>query len=173
MTNQRQPQSDGPDVSPVHFKRTYRASEAELDMTPMVDVTFLLLIFFMVTAAFALQKSFEIPTPEDTEPSTQTRTLEDIEDDPRFVVVRIDRYNTFHVVTAAWEQEREAPSEQDLLILLREAREERVGGEGPTNLLVAADGECRHERVVTALDAGVAVGMEKVQFVTVEEDESW
>ena len=33
--------------------------EDELDMTPMVDVTFLLLIFFMVTASFTLQKSLE------------------------------------------------------------------------------------------------------------------
>ena len=33
----------------------------ELDMTPMVDVTFLLLIFFMVTASFSLQKSLPVP----------------------------------------------------------------------------------------------------------------
>ena len=31
--------------------------EDELDMTPMVDVTFLLLIFFMVTASFTRSKS--------------------------------------------------------------------------------------------------------------------
>ena len=31
-------------------------AEPESDMTPMVDVTFLLLIFFLVTAAFALQE---------------------------------------------------------------------------------------------------------------------
>jgi biopolymer transport protein ExbD len=173
MTKQPKPTSEAPAFEPVRFQRTSRVTEAELDMTPMVDVTFLLLIFFMVTAAFALQKSFELPTPDDSQPSTETRSLDDIEDDPRFVVVRIDRFNTFHVVTAAWEEGREAPSEQDLLILLREAREARVGGEGPTNLLVAANGECRHERVVVALDAGVAVGMEKAQFVTVEEDESW
>jgi biopolymer transport protein ExbD len=156
---------------PVQFQTASLSSEAELDMTPMVDVTFLLLIFFMVTAAFALQKSFQLPAPDDSQPSTQARTLEDIEEDPRFVVVRIDRYNTYHVVTAAWDEEQEAPSEQDLLIKLRAARQAQVGGESPTNLLVAANGECRHERVVTALDAGVAVGMAKVQFVTVEEDE--
>ncbi len=162
-----------PDV-PVHFRTAHRSTEAELDMTPMVDVTFLLLIFFTVTAAFALQKSFEVPTPEESAPSTEARPLEEIEDDPRFVVVRIDRFNTFHVTSAAWDQEREAPSEQDLLIALREARAARVDGVSPTNLLVAADGECRHDRVVMALDAGVAVKMEKVQFITVEEeDDSW
>ena len=46
-------------------------SEDDLDMTPMVDVTFLLLIFFMVTAAFSLQKSINVPTPEKEENATQ------------------------------------------------------------------------------------------------------
>jgi biopolymer transport protein ExbD len=167
-------ESAAADPPPVHFQTAYRSSaEAELDMTPMCDVTFLLLIFFMVTAAFALQKSFEVPAPDESDPSTEARTLEDLEDDPRFVIVRIDRFNTFHVATAAWEDEREAPSEQDLLIALRDAADATVDGQSPTDLLVAADGECGHGRVVTALDAGVAVGMEKVQFITVEEDDSW
>ncbi len=165
--------NDRPPEPPVHFRTAYRKTEADLDMTPMVDVTFLLLIFFMVTAAFALQKSFEVPAPEESEQASEARPLDEIEDDPRFVVVRIDRFNTFHVITAAWEDEREAPSEQDLLIALREARAARVGGVSPSNMIVAADGECHHERVVIALDAGVAVQMEKVQFITVEEDDSW
>lgn len=162
------------DPPPVHFQSAYHsAAGAELDMTPMCDVTFLLLIFFMVTAAFALQQSFEVPAPDESDPSTEARTLDDLEDDPRFVVVRIDRFNTFHVATAAWDEEREAPSEQDLLIALRDASDASVNGQSPTNLLVAADGECRHGRVVAALDAGVEVGMEKVQFITVEEDDAW
>jgi len=37
-------------------------TDQELDMTPMVDVTFLLLLFFMVTAAFNLQKAIVLPT---------------------------------------------------------------------------------------------------------------
>ena len=167
------PAPDPPESPPVHFRTAYRETESDVDMTPMVDVTFLLLIFFMVTAAFALQKSFEVPAPDDSTPSSEARPLEEIEDDPRFVVVRIDRFNTFHVITAAWDEEREAPSEQDLLIALRDARAVRVGGLSPTNLLVAADGECHHDRVVMALDGGVAVKMEKVQFITVEEDDSW
>ena len=44
--------------------------EEEMDMTPMVDVTFLLLIFFMVTAAFSLQKSIEMPRQQTDAPST-------------------------------------------------------------------------------------------------------
>ena len=47
----------------------------ELDLTPMVDVTFLLLIFFMITAAFNLQKKFDIP-PSRSEEAALTTIIE-------------------------------------------------------------------------------------------------
>ena len=95
-------------------------------------------------------------------------TIEDFEEDPNVIIVRVDAYNTFHVATPDWEQE--APSEQELLIKLREARE-RSDGNVPSQLLVIANGEALYERVVTALDAGAAVGMDGVKLVTVEEDQ--
>jgi biopolymer transport protein ExbD len=156
--------------APVRFRDDQQRSEAEMDMTPMVDVTFLLLIFFMVTATFAMQKAFEVPAPEESEPSTQVKSLQDFEDDPQFVVVRVDEFNTFYVLAAHWDEERESPSKQELLINLREARRGDGSGVVPTRLLVVANGEAFHEKVVTALDAGTAVGMEEVQLVTVEEE---
>jgi biopolymer transport protein ExbD len=158
-------------VTPVNLREGRSAVETELDMTPMVDVTFLLLIFFMVTAAFSLQKSLEVPTPEETEASTQVKSLQDFENDPDFVVVRVDAYNTFHVMAADWDEAREAPSEQELLIQLRSARQANRSGVIPSHLLVVANAEALHKTVVKALDAGSAVGMEDVQMVTVEEDE--
>jgi len=60
---------------PVSFGKKEKIPEDELDMTPMVDVTFLLLIFFMVTASFTLQKS--IPQPpaasDDAKPPAKLR----------------------------------------------------------------------------------------------------
>jgi len=156
----------GPPIEPVHF-RSERQGEAGLDMTPMVDIVFLLLIFFMVTAAFSLQKSIAMPPPDEEESSKQARTYEEIEQDDDFVIVRIDRDSTI------WVNESEAPSEQDLLIKLREAREGVPGSTspGPSSLLVLADGDARHETVVMALDAGNAVGMESVRLATVDEED--
>ncbi|MEC8344928.1 MAG: biopolymer transporter ExbD, partial [Planctomycetota bacterium] len=68
----------------------------ELDMTPMVDVTFLLLIFFMVTASFTLLKTIEQPAPNSEEPSMTT--VEEFEDNPDYVLVFIDEFNTYTVV---------------------------------------------------------------------------
>ena len=156
----------GAQIEPDRCRSNRQMGEG-LDMTPMVDIVFLLLIFFMVTAAFSLQKSIEVPPPDEEESSQQARTYEEIEQDDDFVIVRIDRDSTI------WVDESEAPSEQDLLIKLREARQGPPGSTspGPGSLLVLADGDARHETVVMALDAGNAVGMESVRLATVDEED--
>jgi biopolymer transport protein ExbD len=154
--------------TPVDLGSKREAVEADMDMTPMVDVTFLLLIFFMVTAAFALQKSIEIPKPSQDEASTNV-VQKDPEEDPEYVTVFVDEFSTFHVTTLDWDVE--APSDQELIRKLIEARNGNSAGKVPTKLLVKAHGDAMHEKVVTALDAGTEVGMEQVQLVTVEESE--
>lgn len=150
------------------FNKHRDTSVPEMDMTPMVDVTFLLLIFFMVTAAFSLQKSFEIPTPREERPTTQIVTLDDFEDDPDYVVVRIDENSTFFISTADWDEEREAPSQQDLLISLKQAV--HSAETAPSKLLVIAHSDAWHEKVVMAMDAGTEVGIADVKLVTVDEE---
>ena len=154
------------DEQAIEFRAPGRDTEAELDMTPMVDVTFLLLIFFMVTAAFTMQKSFQLPTPDEEMPSTQVRESVDEEG---VITVRIDEYNTFHVSASNWDEEQEAPSEQELLRRLREAKQ----GDGnivPNTLIVEAHGEATHEKVVMAMDAGTDIGMEEVKLRTLRDD---
>ncbi|MBN2579697.1 MAG: biopolymer transporter ExbD [Pirellulales bacterium] len=154
------PRPPAVDEEPETVKlKVKREENDDVDMTPMIDCVFLLLIFFLVTASLALQKSKEIPPPEQKE-STQARTVEEIEDDPNNVVVRIDKDNT------VWVGDVEAPSEQDLLVKLREARETPLsqGKRCPDTLIVLADGEAVLEIVVRVLDAGTAVGMEHVRL---------
>ena len=152
-------------IAPVTFRSDGVSGRDDLDMTPMVDITFLLLIFFMVTAAFSLQKSLEVPAPDQKEESAKVQTLEELEEDDDYVIVRIESDNTI------WVNDSEAPSEQELLIKLREAREPLPGTDsvGASSLLVLADGDCRHERVVMVLDAGNAVGMENVRLATADD----
>lgn len=154
------------DEESVRFARS-RVEDEGIDMTPMVDVTFLLLIFFMVTAAYSLQKSIEVPPPDQSESAAQTRTMEEIEEDDDYVIIEIHRDNT------VWVNEREAPSRQEVLSILREARQGPPGSSsaGPSSLLVLAEGEALHETVIMALDAGNAVGMENVRLATVDEED--
>ena len=154
--------------APIDFASGSQRAEVEMDMTPMVDVTFLLLIFFMVTAAFSLQKSFEIPTPKEDRPSSKVVTLDDFEDDPEYVVVRIDENSTFYISASHWDEEREAPSMQDLRVGLADAR--NADGPVPTRLLLVVHGNAWHEKVIMAMDAGTDAGISDIKLVTIEDD---
>lgn len=144
--------------------RLHKRADDEVDMTPMVDMTFLLLIFFMATAAFSLQKSLEVPAPKEDEAAAEKRTLEDFETDDSFVVVRVTENDTF------WVDEREAPSVQELLVQLRDTRRlQPSAARVPSKMLVLAEPRARHEMVVFALDAGTEVGMNDVRLATQNE----
>lgn len=161
-TATRAPAAAAEPLPKTMFAPKRKLTDGELDMTPMVDVVFNLLIFFMVTASFVQQRSLQVPKPEQSDqPSTQTM---EIEEHPDYVTVLVDENNTFQVTTVDWE--KECAGEQELLVQLREARS---GSSPPTKLLVKAHVDATHEYVVMALDAGTAVGIEEVQLVTVEE----
>src|SRR4029077_6559152 len=82
---------------PLKFRRPSESASDDIDMTPMIDVVFQLLIFFMVTAAFGLQKAIELPTPNPSESSAQSRTIEELEQDKDHVVIRVDGENRLWV----------------------------------------------------------------------------
>jgi biopolymer transport protein ExbD len=165
-------EGNGPDEGGIRTQMPFQSiagtADDEMDMTPMVDVTFLLLVFFMITAAFAMQKSIEVP-PTDDQEAAQAQSVDEFEDDS--IIIRVDSDNTYWIQSPDWSEEKEALSKQDMLMQLREARTPASGsGPGPTKLLVLASGDAVHERVVAALDAGSAVGMEEIQLATVEDE---
>jgi biopolymer transport protein ExbD len=49
-----------------HDKKRAKKSSTRIDMTPMVDLAFLLLTFFVLTSTFSKPKVMEIPFPKDT-----------------------------------------------------------------------------------------------------------
>ena len=146
---------------------TARRADDQVDMTPMVDVTFLLLIFFMITAAFALQKSIEVPAA--SEGASQKQTVEDLEQDS--LVIRVDGDNVYWVGAPQWSAERRAASVPEMMAQLRAARADENGTFVLNRLLVEANGDATHDRVVAALDAGVGAGMEEIRLLSYEEGE--
>ena len=56
-------------------KKRAKKSSTRIDMTPMVDLAFLLLTFFILTATFNKQKVMSVPYPkEDKDPKQQKKT---------------------------------------------------------------------------------------------------
>ncbi|SMF60338.1 outer membrane transport energization protein ExbD (TC 2.C.1.1.1) [Alteromonadaceae bacterium Bs31] len=49
-----------------HHKKS-KEDKAEIDLTPMLDVVFIMLIFFIVTASFVKERSLGLNVPENTD----------------------------------------------------------------------------------------------------------
>ncbi len=135
------------------FSRSGPMTVEELDLAPMVDVAFQLVLFFMVTATTVLYKTLEIPKPTADQPPgavTQghSRSVEDLQKD--YILVEIDAGGAMKV-------DREpVPATVDALAeRLRTARDK-------TNrkvMLLSAAHATLHRNAVLAIDAANEIGM--------------
>jgi biopolymer transport protein ExbD len=64
--------------------------QAEVNMTPMLDIVFILLIFFIVTATFLSEEGIDMRPPADTPPETN-------EPAPPPILVQVDDDNNIFV----------------------------------------------------------------------------
>ena len=149
-----------PEEQDVVIRRSQRSEEDDLDMTPMVDVTFLLLIFFIVTASFKVQMGIQQP-PTD-QPST---TPLEITDEDDYVEVYIDRFNSYWISTRD-EDGIAAPSDPEMRSLVID----KVKYFDVQRMVILAHNDSIHEKVVTAYDAGVMAGIGLINIKYTEED---
>lgn len=134
--------------------------ESGLDMTPMVDVTFLLLIFFMITASFSMQKSLETTAPKpDEEGAAQAVVMEDLEDDS--VIVSIDEENQIRV------DDVPVAGVSELIDVLKD----KIANENKTEMLIETHPSCLHGTVVAVTDAGLEVQMQRIRRASKKGDD--
>ncbi len=143
------------EASESGFSLTRSATQKieELDLAPMVDVAFQLVLFFMVTATTVLYKTLEIPKPSGETPSGavaqgRSRTLDELKDD--FILVEIDDRGAMKL-----DREPIEPVRETLVELLRRAREKT----GRKTMLLSADYGTLHRNAVLAYDAAQEIGL--------------
>jgi len=125
----------------------------ELDLAPMVDVAFQLVLFFMVTATTILYKTLELPKPSAETPASsvaqgRSRSLDELKED--FILVEIDDRGAMKLDREPIEPVRETLVEQ-----LRQAREKT----GRKSMLLSADYATAHRNAVLAYDAAYEIGL--------------
>jgi biopolymer transport protein ExbD/biopolymer transport protein TolR len=121
--------------------------EPRIDLTPMVDVVFLLLIFFMISTTFVESPGISIKLPES---SSQT-----IDREPKEIKVYLSREGDIY------HGERKLTID-DFRALLAEHQSEAER----TTVLLLADQESRHGKVVTLMDLARDAGYVKLAIAT-------
>jgi len=131
------------------MKKRHRIDdEAEINITPMLDIVFIMLIFFIVTTSFVKEKGLEVSRPSNAPPK-------EIRQDRGPIVVKIDSASLISVKGRILEP------------AAVEANLEREKAEKPTSpLIVAAHPEADTDALLTILDAARAVGIESVNVAT-------
>jgi len=133
----------------VKFKRQQR-EELELNLTPLIDVVFLLLIFFMVSTTFQKESEISLQLPKASEVSEETPT-ESIE-------VVINAAGRFYVN----DQELVKSDAESVQVALHKLTE----GNRDIPLTIRADAQSPHQAVVTAMDAAGQLGMLRMSIAT-------
>ncbi len=127
-----------------------RSEEPDVNLTPLIDVVFLLLIFFMVSTTFERETEISIELPEASgQPLQSERKVVEISIDAkgRYFVNRQEVINT-------------------KLDTLKRAIEEAAGGQSKPRVILSADRNTPHQSVITAMDAARQLGFVNLTFAT-------
>ena len=129
-------------------RKSRETDEAEINITPMLDIVFIMLIFFIVTTSFVKEKGLEVSRPSNSPPKEIVKKKGPI-------VVKIDANG--NVSMKGRMLERRAV----------EANLEREKAEKPDSpLIIAAHPDADTEALVIILDAAEAVGVGSVSVAT-------
>ncbi len=133
-----------------------KEDNVEVNLTPLIDVVFLLLIFFMVSTTFDRHAKLKVSLPEASTKATQQQS------DP--LVLSIDAKGDYFL------NERQIVNQQlDTLkqAILKTLSEKNVNVED-VSLVLRADANTPHQSVVRAMDAASQLGLTKLSIATVE-----
>ncbi|MDG2389584.1 MAG: biopolymer transporter ExbD, partial [Planctomycetaceae bacterium] len=151
--------SQSSEIAALQFRRERQESD-DLDLTPMVDVTFLLLIFFMITASFTLEKTIPTPVPDPNEQSAAQPIQPEDDLLEKSIQIEITAENTIRL------DDRELADPQ----LLRDELITSMQRDQKAEALVKVADAAHQKTVVFVLDTANEVGMQKIRLASGPDD---
>jgi len=118
--------------------------DSNIDLTPMLDVVFIMLIFFIVTASFVKESGIDVNRPDAETAEKKERAN---------ILVAIDERNQI------WTDKREVDQRAV------RANIERLHAENPQgSVVIQADKNSKNERLVQVMDAARQAGIYNVSI---------
>jgi biopolymer transport protein ExbD len=129
--------------------RTRRRRAPEINLTSLIDVVFLLLIFFMVSTTFDRIGHLHLQLPKGDVAVQEEKK-------PDRITVAVDAQGHYYV------DDRELINTD--IETLKRAMQEIAAGRADVPVVIAADGKAQHQAVVTVMDAASQLGLTRLAF---------
>lgn len=130
--------------------RFIATEEVDINLTPLIDVVFLLLIFFMVTTTFDQRSELKLNLPE---ASAEPQKAPD-----KLIELAIDTEGRYYVNGRALVNNQA----QTLIVALRKT----IEGHEELPMVVRADARTPYQAVVTAMDSAARLGITRLSIAT-------
>ena len=132
-------------------------AQVEVNLTSLIDVVLLLLIFFMVSTSFVKQSQITISLPAADSSTVAPETAEQID-------IMISETGAYMV------NGRELINNRPETI--RNALQKVSNGDNCLPLTISADANAKHQDVVTAMDVAGRLGFVQISIATVNEQDA-
>ncbi|MEL7187550.1 MAG: biopolymer transporter ExbD [Pseudomonadota bacterium] len=129
-------------------------AQPEVNLTSLIDVVFLLLIFFMVSTSFVKQSQININLPE-------ANSAPVADEAPDRIDIMITESGTYLI------NGRELINSRPET--MRSALQKESNGNNELPITISADANAKHQNVVTAMDVAGRLGFTKINIATVNE----
>ena len=136
----------------MNLRPGHKEENVEVNLTALIDVVFLLLIFFMVSTTFDRHARLKVSLPEASTKTTQQQK------EP--LVLSIDAKGNYFI------NDRQVVNQT--LDTLKQAIQKTIGDDKNISLMLRADANTPHQSVVRAMDAASQLGLSKLSIATVE-----
>lgn len=132
------------------------SDEVEVNLTPLIDVVFLLLIFFMVTTTFDRDAKIKIdlPTTSNAVAETQKDKLE----------VLIDSQGKYYV------DGKEVLNNKPETLFRAMSMSLDGWGKSNPSLIISADAQANYQSIVTAMDIAGRLGLTNFSLATTQSE---
>ncbi|MBU2705215.1 biopolymer transporter ExbD [Zooshikella marina] len=138
----------------MKFQRQTR-EDVSVNLTPLIDVVFLLLIFFMVTTTFTKESHLEIDLPE--------ASGKQVAEQPKQIEILINRQGNYAVNSQALVN--------NSIATIKNALQKVSNGDTSLPLVITADANTPYQAVVTAMDAAGQMGFVHLRVTTKQKAE--
>lgn len=135
----------------MKFKRQSEQS-VDVNLTPLIDVVFLLLIFFMVSTSFTKESRIDLTLPEAESGEAQVESVKPIE-----IVINAAGHFVIN-------QQQLVNNEMQTI---KAALSKLSEGKTDMGIVITADANTSHQSVVKAMDAAGQLGFAKINMTTI------